>query len=165
MIYFAGESLVITCNGYNACNGLKVYCGTFDPPGSSYSISDMDDGNINCLIQNVGGASNNIYFHCKGHNVAGCTFTMSQPGITTSTLECDVESTAICMYSCALDTYCAASNNLLCHSGSPCSCYSNKCGDIVTTTATTSSPTFNPTTSIPTTSSPITVQPSYNPCN
>eukprot|EP01084_Bolivina_argentea_P202063 345288_1 len=155
-IYYAGLSLVITCNAQGGCDGMTVYCGTFDPPGATYDISDMDGGSVACLIQNTVGVSSNIYFFCSGSNVVDCTLANNAAHIISSTVECDIPSNAMeCGYTCAIP--CDSSNKLICHAGSPCSC-DNSCSNIAQIPyTTTSTPTTNtPTTQVPTTQTPTT---------
>ena len=142
-IYYAGSSLLIYCNGQ--CDGMNVYCGSFDPPGDTYSLNDMDGGTVSCHIYNqYGYADNNIYFYCKGSNVGTCTFRHIKAGITSSTLECDIGSDALdtCGYSCDTSSSCGSTNELLCYPGSVCSNTCNLgCDGVSQSQPTTANPT------------------------
>eukprot|EP01084_Bolivina_argentea_P173675 300846_1 len=164
-IYYAGTYLQLACSSATYCDGLKVYCGTFDPPGDTYGVTEMDGISVTCDII-VSTPQSNIYFHCKGSNVNKCTFQHGVSAVSLSTLECDVNPTATCEYFCAVS---CGENDLRCHTGSACSCRaaSNFCSNInsiTPTSAPTNDPTTSPITNHPTTSDPTT-SPTYNSTN
>ena len=50
-VYYGAEGeLMVLCNSAGACDGIKVYCGNYNPPGPEYSADDMNGPNIDCEV-------------------------------------------------------------------------------------------------------------------
>eukprot|EP01084_Bolivina_argentea_P309414 535184_1 len=168
IIYFGGKSVLISCQGFGSCDGLTVFCGTFDTSNPNVNQSRMDDNNVTCTIScELSGSCNNINMYCNGNNVHNCN--IQQPTVTNgmsgSTLECsNIHQNSNCTLDCS--AACDSTNNLICHSESSCSC-NGQCSNInqviITVDPTTNIPTNNPITTAPTTLYPTTNVPTNNP--
>ena len=147
----------INCKVEDSCNRVKVYCGDFDPPGSTYSATDMDASGKVCNVDcHVTGACNEGFLSCKGSDITKCRMSQEMVySITDSTVECNSNE---CELNC--DWGGCVNSELLCHSGSTCDCWWG-CNGVTTTNSATYEPTFAtaPITSSPTTSAPTTQQP------
>eukprot|EP01084_Bolivina_argentea_P137522 242212_1 len=154
IIYFAApHKLTVSCWD-ESCKNLFVYCGIHNPPGDTYSLSDMDvSSNVNCEINcdnhatggNPPPACLNIYFGCRGTTISNFDCNLNgyhDTQIKDSTMECDIANNFQNSCNANCEEGCISSS-LLCHSGSECTSE----GTVSKTNGITYSPTKSPTNS------------------
>eukprot|EP01084_Bolivina_argentea_P078353 142157_1 len=164
LILYIGDKGSLIFNCYGGCQDMEVYVGKFDPPGSTYDASNMNDDMTATIYCSDDGACQNVHLACKGTGINICSLWADKgwDPIQSSTVECDAGS-SVCEFDCW--SGCTGTNKLLCHSGaSGCQCV-NGCTSVTQTNGVTWPPTSSPpTTAAPTTTSPTTSNPTtFNP--
>eukprot|EP01084_Bolivina_argentea_P309830 535961_1 len=73
LILYIGDKGSLGVNCYaDACKDMEVYVGNFDPPGSTYDASNMNDDMTATIYCYESGACQNVHFACKGSNMGIC---------------------------------------------------------------------------------------------
>eukprot|EP01084_Bolivina_argentea_P253633 426146_1 len=127
VIYNAGQ-LTVECHDSDVCDGLKVYCGEFDPPGNEFNLADMTKTGVTCLIDCNDAGENTcagILLSCKGDGVDQCIMqSVDALNLVDSTLQCDIPDTSTCNIDCNEFNFCS-NNQILCYAPSTCKCTGN----------------------------------------